>query len=591
MRFRVLAADYDGTLAHHGRTTPSTVAALRKLKESGRALVLVTGRQLPDLLETFPEVEMFNRVVAENGAVLYRPSTKETRALAEPPPMMFAERLKQTIKGSVSVGEVIVATWQPHETEVLATIKEMGLELQVIFNKGAVMVLPSGVNKATGLQAALDDLGLSTRNTVGVGDAENDHAFLAVCECSVAVANALPSVKQKADVVTRGDHGGGIEELIEQMIESDLAGAERALARHAIPLGNDSVGTTVTISPYHPPVLFAGSSGAGKSSLATAFIETLSEHGYQTCIIDPEGDMRDLPSTMTLGDAEHAPPVAEVLELLSQPKQSVVVSLVGVPLPDRATYFESLLPRLLELRARTGRPHWIVVDETHHVAPAKRHPSGLSLPNDPRGLLYITVHPNHVAPSLLTPVETAITFGSLAPDALRELAAIRGEPTPRPLPPAPEPGHAIAWFRGSPPFAFACRVPKAERRRHVRKYAAGELGPDKSFYFKGPDDKLNLRAYNLELFVQMADGVDDDTWLHHLRQGHYSRWFREAIKDPDAGGRGGRDRGGRDAGRARIARPHPPGHRDPLHRRRLSRSHLGYRSSPEHPPAALGCGS
>ena len=76
-------------------------------------------------------------------------------------------------------------------------------------------------------------------------------------------------------------------------------------------------------------------------------------------------------------------------------------------------------------------------------------------------------------------------------------------------------------------------MPKAERRRHVRKYAAGELGPDKSFFFKGPEDKLNLRAYNLELFVQMAEGVDDETWVHHLRQGDYSRWFQEAIKDPD----------------------------------------------------------
>ena len=75
-----------------------------------------------------------------------------------------------------------------------------------------------------------------------------------------------------------------------------------------IPLGTDAAGSTITVSPYHPPILFAGSSGAGKSSLATAFIETLSERGYQTCIIDPEGDMRDLPSTMTLGDARTPPP-------------------------------------------------------------------------------------------------------------------------------------------------------------------------------------------------------------------------------------------------------------------------------------------
>ena len=112
---------------------------------------------------------------------------------------------------------MIVATWEPHEAKPSSkTIHDLGLELQVIFNKGAVMVLPSGVNKATGLAAALAELGLSPHNAVGVGDAENDHAFLRVCECSAAVANALPAVKDTADIVMKGDHGAGVAELIDQ---------------------------------------------------------------------------------------------------------------------------------------------------------------------------------------------------------------------------------------------------------------------------------------------------------------------------------------------------------------------------------------
>jgi hypothetical protein len=71
----------------------------------------------------------------------------------------------------------------------------------------------------------------------------------------------------------------------------------------------------------------------------------------------------------------------------------------------------------------------------------------------------------------------------------------------------------------------------AERRRHRRKYAEGELSPERSFYFRGPHSTLNLRAQNLILFMQIADGVDDDTWSHHLRQGDYSKWLRTAIKD------------------------------------------------------------
>jgi hypothetical protein len=72
-----------------------------------------------------------------------------------------------------------------------------------------------------------------------------------------------------------------------------------------------------------------------------------------------------------------------------------------------------------------------------------------------------------------------------------------------------------------------------ERRRHQRKYAQGELGEDKSFYFRGPEGKLNLRAQNLVLFMQLADGLDDATWLYHLARGDYSRWFGEAIKDEE----------------------------------------------------------
>jgi len=121
------------------------------------------------------------------------------------------------------VGQCIVATWRPFESTVLEVIRGMGLELQTISNKDALMVLPSGIDKASGLQVALNELGLSPHNTVGVGDAENDDAFLAMCECSVAVANALPALKESADLVTVGSHGAGVEELIVKLLSEDLA--------------------------------------------------------------------------------------------------------------------------------------------------------------------------------------------------------------------------------------------------------------------------------------------------------------------------------------------------------------------------------
>src|SRR5690606_33532195 len=134
-----------------------------------------------------PHLKLFHRVIAENGALLYRPATGEEVPLGPPPDAQFIENLRRAGVAPMSVGRGIVATWEPHETVVLREIRDLGLELQVIFNKGAVMVLPSGINKATGLAAALKELCLSPHNVVAVGDAENDHALLAACEAGAAV--------------------------------------------------------------------------------------------------------------------------------------------------------------------------------------------------------------------------------------------------------------------------------------------------------------------------------------------------------------------------------------------------------------------
>jgi hydroxymethylpyrimidine pyrophosphatase-like HAD family hydrolase len=223
MRFLALATDYDGTLAHHGAVDPETVGALRRLSATGRKLIMVTGRQIDDLMKVFPEVTLFDQVIGENGALIYRPRSGELRTLADPPPKAFVESLRQRGVDPLTVGHVVVATVEPNESVALDVIRDLGLELQVIFNKGSVMILPSSVNKATGLAAGLEELRLSPHNVVGIGDAENDHAFLALCECGVAVANALDSVKAQADLVTQGRASNGVREVIEALIADDLS--------------------------------------------------------------------------------------------------------------------------------------------------------------------------------------------------------------------------------------------------------------------------------------------------------------------------------------------------------------------------------
>lgn len=222
MRYRVLATDYDGTLAHDGHVDAPIREALCRLKASGRRLVLVTGREWDELIAIFPQYELFDAMVLENGAMLNRPPSKELQVLCESPSDAFVDNLRRRGVAPLSVGRAIVATFRPNERIVLEVIREMGLDLQVIFNKDAVMILPSGLNKATGLVAALKSLGCAASETVGVGDAENDHAFLAMCGCAVAVQNALPAVKERADIITSAPRGHGVAELIDRILSGKM---------------------------------------------------------------------------------------------------------------------------------------------------------------------------------------------------------------------------------------------------------------------------------------------------------------------------------------------------------------------------------
>lgn len=218
MEYVALASDYDGTLACDGFVTAETLHALEKLRQSGRRLILVTGRDLADLQSVFSRLDLFDRVVADNGALIFTPSTLRKQILAKPPKPQFLETLRARGVHPLTYGDVIMATSSSNAAAVLEVIHDLGLELQLIFNKTSVMILPAGVNKKFGLEAALKDLNIDAAAVIGVGDAENDQALLEYCGFSVAVANALPSLKETADFTTPSADGTGVVELIEMLL-------------------------------------------------------------------------------------------------------------------------------------------------------------------------------------------------------------------------------------------------------------------------------------------------------------------------------------------------------------------------------------
>jgi HAD superfamily hydrolase (TIGR01484 family) len=533
MYFAALATDYDGTLAHHGTVDEETLAALRRLKQSGRKLLMVTGRELPELREVFPHLDLFDLAVVENGAMLYDPKTKEETVLAPEPPQKFVQRLVDLEISPLSIGRTIIATREPNEIIVLEVIRELGLEYNVIFNKGAVMVLPANVNKATGLLAALERMNLSPHNVAGIGDAENDHAFLSICGCAVAVGNALPSLKERVDLIVER-HGRGVVELSKFMLESDIRSAQFTPPRKKPILGKSDGGLPVHLDAFGT-TLITGSSGAGKSTIVRALLEQAHEMDFQCLVIDAEGDHADWEDATIVGSAKREPDIREIMSLIEKPGASVVANLFSIDPSDRPRFLAKLLPEIAKLRAETGRPHWIFVDEAHHFLPADWKPAPLTLPQEFPALVAVTVHPDALAPELLKLVSTVVGVGNGARAAISACRrAATGEDDLAPGEDPVDDEHILVARTGSSSVELVrAAKPKGKRTRHARKYAEGELAEDESFYFRGPAGKLNLRAQNLSIFKQIAQGIDDETWLHHLRAADYSKWFRAAIKDDE----------------------------------------------------------
>jgi hydroxymethylpyrimidine pyrophosphatase-like HAD family hydrolase len=521
----ILAVDYDGTIAGHGHLEPTTARALTRVRESGRKVVLVTGRLLGDLRRVCPDVDLiFDVIVAENGALVHFPARKESRLLGDAPEPALVDAL--TRRGvPFDVGASLLATDERYAQASLSAIQEAGVERSLVFNKGSLMLLPGGVTKGTGLLAALAAMELSPHNVVAVGDAENDHAFLALAECAVAVANAIPALKERADHVTRAGDGQGVIELIEEHVLDDLTGLLPRLTRHHLPLGQTADGTTVALPAHRTSVLIAGPSESGKSTLTGLLVERIVRAGRSLCLLDPEGDhqgLAELEGAVVLGGKSERglPTPDEVAQLLRRPDGCLVFNLSALSMGEKVTYAIKVLGAVSAVRAASGLPHWLIIDEAHHVAPAEGSAAADLIRAGAESLALITMSPDLLAADVRREIRTMLTTDPTAAPGGPPLA--RGEAMLVPLDGS-----------GAPPVRFRVAPREVEHRRHLRKYTEGELPADRSFFFRGPESRLNLRAANLARFVELADGVDEATWAHHLRAQDYSGWIRQMIKDAE----------------------------------------------------------
>jgi HAD superfamily hydrolase (TIGR01484 family) len=534
--FRALAFDYDGTLAAGG-TPPArkVVEALRRMRSDGRRVVLATGRILAELHELFPKAaDLFDLIVAENGAVLA--SGDRVRTLAPP---VGVELDRALVERGIAFrrGQAIVATSGEHDASLLAEIRRCGLDCQLARNRGELMVVPAGVSKGIGLREGLAQLGISPHSVLAVGDAENDLSLLEVCELGVAVADAVPSLKARADVVLRAPDGAGVLGLLDGPL---LGGTMRIEpSRWHVALGQGPTGDPVRLPASQIDLLIAGGSGSGKSFAAGLIAEQLLELGYTLCVIDPEGDhgpLAHLPGVVSFGGAERLPEPEQLVRILQQSLRSAVVDLSLAPAEIRQAWLDRALPLLERGRAETGVPHWVVIDEAHGPLGGPRCAEEVA--TGLKGHCMVTYQPEQIAKGALADLDFAL-FVAGEHGVEEEVVEAVCEQTAMPCE-ALEPhlddvefGEALLVRVGPQPDVRRLALgPRWVRHvRHWHKYVSARLPPERRFYFRSGQGATGAEAGNLEELHRELRRAAVDTLRHHALRGDLSRWLDEVIRD------------------------------------------------------------
>jgi hydroxymethylpyrimidine pyrophosphatase-like HAD family hydrolase len=410
MRYVALAAGFDGTLARDGRCDERCIESLRALAATGRKLILVTGRELRELLEIFPEARLFDYVVAENGAVMHRPATRESEILAQAPPEILLQELRRRHVTPLTVGSSIVRTVQANEAEVSAALHKLQLDFQLVTNPGALMMLPAGVNKASGVWAALRELGVSRHNLVAIGDGENDLALFEFAEHAVAVQNSDPLVQRVANRTTQGAYCDGFLELARDLIADDLAAAA---PRHKVLVGVRENGSALELTPCRDTVLVHGPEGTGKAALCNRLLDRFLASGYQCCVIGAEvGGIRVPGEVEVFGDAYEVPRLTEILGALDQPTTSVAINLAALAVETRPVFTDAVLVQLQALHDRLGRPHVVLISQAHSFLTDGVIASSARLSEVT--MIYSTAEPERLPARILDSVTLTLNSGTQA---------------------------------------------------------------------------------------------------------------------------------------------------------------------------------
>lgn len=537
-KFSAIALDYDGTIACDDVLDPAVREAIADVRRRGLLVMLVTGRILDDLRRVAGGLHVVDGVVAENGAVVHFPESDHTTLLA---PVIPAEYVQELARRGIRhrAGQCLVDAHADDAVRLLEVIRALELPLVLSFNRSRVMTLPQGVSKATGLHAALDMVRRSVRNTLAIGDAENDHELLRIAEVGGAVEWGSASLRAAADVVIPGDGPAALAAYLRH-VTADNWLPRTARARRRLTLGHTEDGREFSLAVRGRNVLVAGDAGSGKSWIAGLLCEQLILHGYCVCVIDPEGDYRSLealPGVTVLGGAAPPPTPLELINALRYPDRSVVLDFSRLEQDRKIEYIRAVLPALNETRRRTGLPHRIVVDEAHYFLHDGEADQLLDLEHN--GYTVVSYRASRLPRALLAATGVMIVTCESNPAELESLRGLCA--TCRTVDEAEwrslghlRPGQAVALpiteESGGELKLFTIGQRLTPHVRHREKYVDVPVTESRVFVFDREGGHA-LRARTLREFVRGLETARTPAIAGHLQRGDFSRWIDAVFGD------------------------------------------------------------
>ena len=539
MKLSVLALDYDGTVAHRDALEPTVRAAIAAARAAGIVVLLVTGRILDDLRRVAGDLHIVDGVIAENGAVMHFPESGRTSTLAPHVPESFLTELRRC--GILfSAGQCLVDANANDGPRLLEAIRTLELPLVLVFNRGRVMAAPQGVSKGTGLRVALETLRLSARNTVAVGDAENDYELLRLAEIGVAVEWGSKALQEAADVVLKGGGPAAVAEYLRQLTGGGALPVPPR-GRRRLLLGYLEDGREFSLSVRGRNVLVTGDAKSGKSWVAGLLCEQLILHGYCVCVIDPEGDygsLEELPRVTVLGREDPPPTPRDLLRALRYPDRSVVIDLSHRPHDEKLQYIRATLSALNTLRRRTGLPHRILLDEAHYYLHDSDAQQLLDLERN--GYTVVTYCASRLPAALLDATEVMIATAESNPGEIaalhRRCASCRERPASdwsmlahmkigqaAALPITEEADQQLTLFTIAPRLT--------SHVRHREKYVDMPVSAHRAFVFNANGLPSPRRVRTLRQFVAVLETTPASLLDGYIVRGDFSRWIADVFGD------------------------------------------------------------